>query len=95
MLEQSLTRKQAVIDLLTQSFRAVRGSFSSYPARELEGSGEEATTLRRIYLRLLVHTHEHMGQAIAYARTMGIRVPWPDPVDQYDRWEKGGSAITQ
>ena len=29
-----------------------------------------------VFLRILVHNHEHMGQAIAYARMKGIVPPW-------------------
>lgn len=41
---------------------------------------EEETTRRRLLLRALVHTHEHMGQAVAYARAFGMQLPWPDPL---------------
>jgi hypothetical protein len=29
-----------------------------------------------VFLRLLVHNNEHMGQSIAYARMNGIVPPW-------------------
>jgi uncharacterized damage-inducible protein DinB len=29
-----------------------------------------------IYLRVIVHANEHMGQMIAYARTRGVAPPW-------------------
>ena len=45
--------------------------------RRLHFFGEE-TTVRRVYLRLLAHAHEHMGQMIAYLRFNGIAPPWPD-----------------
>jgi hypothetical protein len=45
--------------------------------RGLHFFGED-TTLRRVYLRLLAHAHEHMGQMIAYCRFSGIELPWPD-----------------
>ena len=41
--------------------------------------------VRRLYLRMLAHSHEHMGQAIAYVRSMGYKVPWPDPLRDLDR----------
>lgn len=81
--EKTLTAKSAVRDLLDRSFEAVRESFATTADNELEHLRDlsgEVTTMRRIYLRILVHTGEHMGQAIAYARTMGFQVPWPDPV---------------
>ena len=33
-------------------------------------------TLEWIYLRILVHANEHMGQLVAYARMNGIVPPW-------------------
>ncbi len=82
-LEDTLTRKSAVIALLRQSFAAVRRSFTDASEEELERSGQffgEWTTVRRVYLRILAHMNEHMGQAVAYARACGIGVPWPDPL---------------
>ena len=87
-LEQTLTQKQDVIDLLRRSLEAVRRSFTACSAGELDSTGDffgELTTVRRVYLRMLAHTHEHMGQAIAYARASGINLPWPDPLKEFDR----------
>jgi uncharacterized damage-inducible protein DinB len=33
-------------------------------------------TANAIYLRILAHTNEHLGQMIAYARMAGITPPW-------------------
>jgi uncharacterized damage-inducible protein DinB len=32
-----------------------------------------------MYLRIIVHANEHMGQLIAYARMNGIVPPWSKP----------------
>jgi uncharacterized damage-inducible protein DinB len=29
-----------------------------------------------MYLRIILHDSEHMGQLIAYARTIGVTPPW-------------------
>jgi len=29
-----------------------------------------------MYLRIIVHANEHMGQLIAYARMTGVTPPW-------------------
>jgi uncharacterized damage-inducible protein DinB len=82
-LEKAVTAKAAVIDLLRHSFSAVGSSFAAATDRELEETRSffaEETTLRRLYLRMLAHSHEHMGQAIAYVRAMGFAVPWPNPI---------------
>ena len=34
------------------------------------------TTADGVLLRLLVHTNEHMGQSVAYARMIGVVPPW-------------------
>lgn len=85
-LERTLTEKQGAMQLLTRSFDAVRQAFSQ--AEDLERMGSlfgEATTVRRLYLRMLAHCHEHMGQAIAYVRSCGLKTPWPDPLNDLDR----------
>jgi uncharacterized damage-inducible protein DinB len=29
-----------------------------------------------VYLRIIVHANEHMGQLVAYARMTGVVPPW-------------------
>lgn len=79
--------KQHLLDLLKCSFDAIRQSFSQSRLEHLESIGNffgEPSTVRKVYLRMLAHTHEHMGQAIAYARSYGIRAPWPDPLKRFE-----------
>ena len=35
-------------------------------------------TVDGMYLRIIVHANEHMGQLIAYARVNGIVPPWSE-----------------
>ncbi len=88
-LEKAIREKSRVIDLLKRSFAAVSRSFAAATEDELGAEtvffGGTTTTVRRIYLRMLAHSHEHMGQAIAYVRVMGYRVPWPDPLRELER----------
>ncbi len=94
-LEETVTQKHAVIDLLKRSLAAVRQTFADASEEELERSGQffgEWTTVRRVYLRMLAHTHEHMGQAVAYARACGIRAPWPDPLKDIGLSSEAASA---
>src|SRR5439155_13360151 len=63
-LEKNTRDKVAVIDLLRRSLQAVRQSITQSSVEELEQRVHffgEQTTFRRVYLRLLAHTHEHMG----------------------------------
>lgn len=85
-LEKTVTEKSVVVDLLRRSFEAVRQSVTSASEEEFESTWSffgERTTKRRVYLRMLVHMHEHMGQTIAYTRSNGIRAPWPDPLAEF------------
>jgi uncharacterized damage-inducible protein DinB len=74
--EKSLTAKADVIDFLKKSCQTVR---ASYPLAEKNKAvklfGRDAT-VDGVYLRILVHNHEHMGQSIAYARMIGVVPPW-------------------
>jgi len=86
-LQLTLTGKREVIELLKRSFAAVRSTFSETTEDWLSTPREffgKPTTVRRVYLRILTHSHEHMGQLISYARIMGYRVPWPDPLKALD-----------
>jgi uncharacterized damage-inducible protein DinB len=38
-------------------------------------NGQDAT-VDGMYLRIIVHANEHMGQLVAYARMMGVVPPW-------------------
>ena len=80
-LETSVREKGQVTELLKRSFDAVRQSFHEFDdaklGHHLHFFGEQ-TTIRRVYLRLLAHAHEHMGQMIGYLRMNGISPPWPD-----------------
>src|ERR1035437_115927 len=80
-LVASVREKSAVVALLQRALQAVNHSFRQASDSELDQGlhffGEE-TTVRRVYLRLLAHTHEHMGQMIAYLRFNGITPPWAD-----------------
>ena len=76
-----MRENDAVVALLKRSLQAVSQSFAKASDGELNRRlnflGEE-TTVRRVYLRLLAHTDEHMGQTIAYRRFNRIVPPWPD-----------------
>jgi len=72
-LEKTMTEKPAVVDFLKRSFQAVRESLN-----EKDGVSFEVPHMRGIYMRLLAHGHEHMGQMIAYTRVNGLPVPWHD-----------------
>jgi uncharacterized damage-inducible protein DinB len=74
--EKKTTAKADVVRWLKDSLAAVRASYDKVDgARKVKFLGAEVPA-SDVLLRLLVHNHEHMGQAIAYARMSGVTPPW-------------------
>jgi uncharacterized damage-inducible protein DinB len=80
-LGHSMRDKTAVVELLQRALNTARDVFTQSAdadlARPMHFFGEQ-TTARRAWLRLLTHTHEHMGQMIGYLRANAIAPSWPD-----------------
>ena len=74
--EKNITDKAAVIKFLTQSFDAVRSAYRSTDRQKKVQLFKKDVTADDVFLRILVHNNEHMGQAIAYARMNSIVPPW-------------------
>jgi uncharacterized damage-inducible protein DinB len=78
-LETSVTSKAQVIDWLKRSLDAVKTAHAKETPADLQRKvtvfGRDAT-VDGMYLRIIVHDNEHMGQLIAYARMNGIVPPW-------------------
>ena len=77
--ENAVTSKAEVIDWLKRSLEAVKQAhLSAKPAdlqRKVQVMGRDAT-VDGVYLRIIVHANEHMGQLIGYARMTGVKPPW-------------------
>ena len=74
--EKTVHGKGTTIAMLRNTLDAVR---TTYATADLEKPADffgRKTTRRAIYLRILAHVNEHMGQSIAYARMNGIVPPW-------------------
>lgn len=94
-LETTITAKAAILDLLERSFDSVKDCWTEATEEQLWATVDllgELETVRRLYLRMLAHAHEHMGQAIAYVRAMGCHVPWPDPLRKAEEIEAAPAA---
>ncbi len=80
-LEKTVTAKPEVINWLKRSLEAVRSAHANISSTELERkvkvNGRDAT-VDGMYLRIIVHANEHMGQLVAYARMNGIVPPWSE-----------------
>ena len=76
---EKITDKAKVLELLKQSFEHVRQAALKTPDAEMDKPVEmfgRQTTVRDLFLMMALHQHEHLGQAIAYARMNGIVPPW-------------------
>lgn len=74
--EASVTEKAEVIKWLRGSLDAVS---KAYPGadrqKKVQLFGKEVAA-DGVFLRILIHNNEHLGQSIAYARMNGIVPPW-------------------
>jgi uncharacterized damage-inducible protein DinB len=79
--EKTVTTKPEVISWLKRSLDAVKTARAQLKPgdlqREVKVAGKEVT-VDGIYLRIIVHANEHMGQLIAYARMNGVVPPWSE-----------------
>ncbi len=77
--ESSLTKKADIQKALKDSFAHIEKALVNVSDADLDKPAElfgRKSTVRGVYLLLLSHAHEHLGQAIAYARGSGIVPPW-------------------
>jgi uncharacterized damage-inducible protein DinB len=78
-MEKTVTGKAQVIDWLKRSLDAVKTAHAAAKPADLRHKvkiqGVDAD-VNGIYLRIIVHANEHMGQLVAYARMNGIVPPW-------------------
>jgi uncharacterized damage-inducible protein DinB len=77
--EKTITAKPAVISWLKRSLEAVNKAHHaetpSHLAKKVKIEGRDST-VDAMYLRIIIHANEHMGQLIAYSRMMGVVPPW-------------------
>jgi uncharacterized damage-inducible protein DinB len=77
--EKNVTRKADVIDWLKRSLEAVKVARAALKPADLPRKIKVDThdaTVDGVYLRIIIHANEHMGQLVAYARMNGIVPPW-------------------
>ena len=78
-MEKTVTAKPEVIDWLKKSLQAVKTAHLAETPEDLKRSVkiyDRNATVDGMYLRIIVHANEHMGQLIAYARMTGVMPPW-------------------
>lgn len=78
-IEKTMTEKEKIVAALKQSFADARNGVKNTPAADLDkvvklfGSD---SSVRNVLLILCTHNSEHLGQSIAYARSVGVVPPW-------------------
>jgi uncharacterized damage-inducible protein DinB len=80
-MEKTVTVKAEVIDWLKRSLDAVKTARAGLKPADFQRKvriGDRDATVDGMYLRMLVHANEHMGQLVAYARMNGIVPPWSE-----------------
>jgi uncharacterized damage-inducible protein DinB len=78
-LEKSVTTKADVINWLKRSLDAVKQAHLAVTPQDLQRKVhiyDRDTNADGMYLRIIVHANEHMGQLVAYARMSGVTPPW-------------------
>jgi uncharacterized damage-inducible protein DinB len=78
-IEQQGADKGNAIAAMRVSFEQVRESIAAMPDSEVDKTINyfgHPGTVRLALIETAIHAHEHLGQAIAYARMIGIVPPW-------------------
>jgi len=78
-MEKTVISKAEVIGWLKRSLQAVKESHLAEKPDDLQRKVhimDRDATVDGMYLRIIVHANEHMGQLIAYARMAGVVPPW-------------------
>lgn len=77
--EKTVTSKAEVIKWLKRSLEAVRVAHLAETPADLQRKVhivDRDAKVDGMYLRIIVHANEHMGQLVAYARMTGVAPPW-------------------
>ena len=73
------TDKTEILEKVNESFVTLKERINSLTEedlnREVEAFGMKMTA-RNFIITMIGHTHEHLGQSIAYARTNHVTPPW-------------------
>jgi uncharacterized damage-inducible protein DinB len=76
---KKITSKPEVIAWLKRSLEAVKEAHLAETPKDLQRTvhiADRDATVDGMFLRILVHANEHMGQLVAYARMTGVVPPW-------------------
>ena len=77
--EKTVTSKPEVISWLKRSLEAVKQAHLTETPQDFQRKvhiADRDATVDGMFLRIIVHANEHMGQLVAYARMTGVVPPW-------------------
>jgi uncharacterized damage-inducible protein DinB len=74
--EKTITAKTEVIAMLRKSLDAVADAYKTADRKKAVRFFNQDAVADGVFLRILLHNNEHMGQSIAYARMNGVVPPW-------------------
>ncbi len=80
-MEKTVTEKAKVIETMKKSFEHVRSALRNTSDADMDKTVKlfgRDSNIRSVYLLLVNHAHEHMGQSIAYARVNKVVPPWSE-----------------
>jgi uncharacterized damage-inducible protein DinB len=78
-LEAAPANPQKTAEMLRDSYAFVAKTIAAIPDTDLDAEATffgRKTTKRAVMLAIASHSHEHLGQSIAYARMCGVVPPW-------------------
>lgn len=79
--EKTLTKKADILTALRDSFAHAKKALAETPDASMDKPVDlfgNKSTVRGVFLLVLSHGQEHLGQSIAYARSNGITPPWTE-----------------
>ena len=79
-LEKDITSKEEAMKVLKKSIEFARGAVANMSEKEMAAEMDwfDGSKVAKMQMVLLVgdHANEHLGQLIAYARSVGVVPPW-------------------
>jgi uncharacterized damage-inducible protein DinB len=76
---ESISDKEIILNELERSIEYIRNIMGNITEEELNEPANlygQNVTVQAVYMQLITHKSEHLGQAISYARMNGIVPPW-------------------
>ncbi len=80
--DKSTTDKAKIIELMAASFEHLKKAVAAADPDKMVGPPDRQRSTRRVMIAYAAHSHEHLGQSIAYARVNNITPPWTEEAQQ-------------